>query len=78
MPADEIFKAKCIETWMLEEMLDMLLTPLQSSSSTRITLDDKNSKNWKACAIERLLSRFVTPLGIQILSKRTRENLKCR
>ncbi len=64
--AETLFKAKCIETWMLEEMLCVLLSsPL-------------GEEEWRTEAAKRLISHLSTPLQVQVLSTRAREKLRER
>jgi len=68
--AETLFKAKCIETWMLEEMLRILLSSLGE--------EEEAPRDWKTKAAASLISHLSTPLQAQMLSKRTREKLRRR
>ena len=68
--AETLFKAKCIETWMLEEMLRILLSSRGE--------EEESPRDWKTKAAESLISHLSTPLQVQMLSKRTREMLRKR
>lgn len=64
--AETLFKAKCIETWMLEEMLCVLLS------------SPRGEEEWRTQAAKRLISHLSTPLQVQMLSTRAREKLRER
>jgi hypothetical protein len=64
--AETLFKAKCIETWMLEEMLCVLLS------------SPRGEEEWRTEAAKRLISHLSTPLQVQMLSTRAREKLRER
>ena len=68
--AETLFKAKCIETWMLEEMLRILLSSRDE--------EEEAPRDWKTKAAASLISHLSTPLQVQMLSKRTREMLRKR
>lgn len=64
--ADAVFKSKCIETWMLEEMLRVMLS------------HRKEERSWRTEAAKRLISRLTSALQVQMLSKNVREKLRER
>ena len=77
--ADAIFKARMIETWMLEDMLNVAVqfSGEDRKGRERATNDDEKRDDQKAARIiiKRLLEKYTTPIQREMISKSLRDKL---